>query len=229
MTTARKLVSHLTAAPVRTSLACALLLGGLAFWATRLVMPSLFVMGTAGVAVFTILELSALIACSAADLRQRAASLDRTGANLVPLALSVAFLSLVASISQTPQANAGGVGGQFLVAAHFTLVTAAVWASWLFVQTAFAVRYAHIYCTEIDKTNSQAECKPLIFPGTEAPDGHDMLHFSIAIGASTVTADINIASKTIRRLTTLHSIYSYFFNACILALTINLTASALQN
>jgi uncharacterized membrane protein len=40
------------------------------------------------------------------------------------------------------------------------------------------------------------------------------------------TADVNIESKAIRRLVTAHCVLAFVFNAVILALTINLSASA---
>ena len=41
-------------------------------------------------------------------------------------------------------------------------------------------------------------------------------------------SDIQITSKTIRRLTTLHGAISFFFNATVLALTVNIVSSLMQ-
>ncbi len=180
-----------------------------------------------GLIAFTYLEHRALIGCSAHGLKARSENMDRTGAALVPISISVAIVSLLVCLLETPKHNGSDISSNLLFAAHFALVFAAVGASWLFVQTAFGVRYAHIYCTELARNRHLLEFKPLSFPGGEEPDGHDMLHFSIVIGAATATADVNIQSKKLRRLASVHTIYSYFFNACVLALIINLSAAAL--
>jgi hypothetical protein len=58
------------------------------------------------------------------------------------------------------------------------------------------------------------------------------------IGTSSIThwwwlmtaqvSDVQITSKTIRRLTTLHGAISFFFNATVLALTVNIVSSLMQ-
>jgi uncharacterized membrane protein len=41
-------------------------------------------------------------------------------------------------------------------------------------------------------------------------------------------SDVQIASKTIRRLTTVHGVTSFFFNVAVLALTVNIVSSLMQ-
>jgi uncharacterized membrane protein len=103
-----------------------------------------------------------------------------------------------------------------------SIVTVAL--SWFLAQTAFALDYAHEFYAEGDEG---ADRGGLRFPGGEAPDFWDFLHFSVIIGAAAQTADIEITSKPIRRLVTVHSLIAFSFNAVILALTINLTAGLL--
>ncbi|HEY3814193.1 MAG TPA: DUF1345 domain-containing protein [Caulobacteraceae bacterium] len=129
--------------------------------------------------------------------------------------------------------------------ARIVVMIATVALSWLFVHTVFALHYAHDYYMpakppeRIDNVtdNFPADETPykraplpyragLWFPGHDrSPDYWDFLHFSIVIGAASQTADINIESKAIRRLVTGHVILSFVFNAVILGLTINLSAS----
>jgi uncharacterized membrane protein len=63
-----------------------------------------------------------------------------------------------------------------------------------------------------------------LFPGKEAPDYWDFLHFSIVIGVASQTADIAFTDKALRRLGTAHSLFAFAYNTVIVALTINLLA-----
>jgi uncharacterized membrane protein len=64
----------------------------------------------------------------------------------------------------------------------------------------------------------------LKFPGGEAPDYWDFLHFSVIIGVACQTADIEFTAKPLRRIGALHGVLSFVFNTVALALTINLLA-----
>lgn len=99
----------------------------------------------------------------------------------------------------------------------FVLFTVAL--TWVFVHTSFATHYAFEY---YGRGASESDInRGLEFPGGQAPDFWDMWHFSIVIGLSAQTADVAIASKTIRHIATVHSICAFMFNTIILATTIN--------
>jgi uncharacterized membrane protein len=68
--------------------------------------------------------------------------------------------------------------------------------SWFFVHTAFSLRYAHIYYQELEKTKEA----PLIFASKLRPTYIDFLYFSMVIGMTCQTADVNIASSKMRYL-----------------------------
>jgi len=123
------------------------------------------------------------------------------------------------------------------------LIITTVTLSWAFVQMIFAVHYAHDYymplpSPDLDLVTDEIAETPrrpnktryrcgLDFPGDdETPDYWDFVHFSVVIGVACATADVNIESKAIRRLVTAHCALAFVFNAVILALTINLSASA---
>lgn len=107
---------------------------------------------------------------------------------------------------------------------HVALASSTVVLSWLFVQVAFAMHYAHIYfLAERDSAQHQGG---LDFGyGAEEPDYWDFLHFAVVIGATSQTADIVFKSKRMRRVGTLHSVIAFGFNTAILATMINLAAS----
>jgi uncharacterized membrane protein len=108
-------------------------------------------------------------------------------------------------------------------ALRICLVIATVALSWFFVQTIFALDYAHEYYADGDAPGRQ-DREGLKFPGGEPPDFWDFLHFAVTIGVAAQTADITIDAKRMRRLVTIQALIAFSFNAVILALTINLTA-----
>ncbi|MBS0385382.1 MAG: DUF1345 domain-containing protein, partial [Proteobacteria bacterium] len=65
----------------------------------------------------------------------------------------------------------------------------------------------------------------LIFPGDLDPNFWDFLHFGLVIGVANQTADVQISSKAIRNIVTVHGIIAFVFNTVILALAINFAAS----
>jgi uncharacterized membrane protein len=107
-------------------------------------------------------------------------------------------------------------------ALRIILVIATVALSWFFVQTIFALDYAHEYYAPGAEPGRDRE--GLEFPGGEPPDFWDFLHFAVTIGVAAQTADIIIDAKRMRRLVTIQALIAFSFNAVILALTINLTA-----
>ncbi len=107
---------------------------------------------------------------------------------------------------------------------HVTLTGITVVLTWLFMQTMFALHYAHEYYNCRSRNNHGG----LEFPGYDlSPDYWDFIYFSFVIGTAAQTADINIISKTIRRIVALHSVIVFFFNTTILALMVNVGASLL--
>jgi uncharacterized membrane protein len=106
----------------------------------------------------------------------------------------------------------------------FVLVTVAL--SWLFVHTSFAAHYAFEYYGAHGDAHGYRG--GLIFPGGEDPDFLDIWHFSVVIGLALATADINISSKSMRRIATVHGVGSFLFNTVILAATINFASALFQ-
>ena len=92
--------------------------------------------------------------------------------------------------------------------------------SWCFVHTAFALHYAHEFY--IDR--GQAAAPGLQFPGGGPPDYLDFLYFSFVIGTTSQTADVAIASRSLRRLALLHGVIAFLFNITLVALAVNIAA-----
>lgn len=101
---------------------------------------------------------------------------------------------------------------------HIFLVLLTFIISWLLVHTAFALHYAHAYYVELEKTKTA----PLLFEGKLRPLYIDFLYFSMVIGMTCQTADVNIANSRMRFWVMIQGITAFAFNTSLLALAINL-------
>ena len=158
--------------------------------------------------------------CDQSKIEARSATEDDGGHFVLGLAIIAAAASIAAIVAELGLAeHEHGL----LKGARVALAFVTVAASWFFVQIVFALHYAHEYY-------GRQEGEPdfdggLLFPGDDAPDYWDFLHFSTVIGVASQTADIQFTSKTLRRIGTVHGIVAFLFNTVVLALTINLCAS----
>jgi uncharacterized membrane protein len=103
------------------------------------------------------------------------------------------------------------------------LAAATVALSWLLIHVRFAFHYAHRFVS----WQRHDQTAPLLFPGDQAPDYGDFLYFSFVIGMTSQVSDVQIVSRTMRRLVLWHSLLAFAFNLLILALGVNAIASAL--
>lgn len=174
-----------------------------------------------GVALFLVEAGFKLVrARSTQQIRARSAALDEAGPAVLPLALLAAIASIVVVIGEALRAASNGGEG---TAAVLALATVAL--SWSFVHVMFAFHYAHAFYAPAP--GRKTERGGLIFPGGEEPDYWDFLHFSLIIGVAQQTADIQIADKALRRISTVHSVTAFLFNTVIVALTVNMAVSLL--
>jgi uncharacterized membrane protein len=111
-----------------------------------------------------------------------------------------------------------------LLILHLGLAVVTIVGSWLLVHTIFALHYAHGYYQDDPITPIEDEAKGLEFPGDSEPDYWDFLYFSFVIGMTSQVSDVQIAKRSLRRLSLIHSILSFFFNTIILAMSINIIA-----
>jgi uncharacterized membrane protein len=59
------------------------------------------------------------------------------------------------------------------------------------------------------------------------PDYWDFMYFSFVIGMCAQVSDVTVSCRPIRRTVFGHSVVSFVFNAALLALTVNIAASAI--
>ena len=157
-------------------------------------------------------------------LRRRAGDIEDAGATAV-LALTVlaAVMSIGGIFAELQGFRSGKGEGPTL---RLSLAAATILLSWLFVQTIFALHYAHDYYG-----GPTGERGGLAFPGeaTERdPDYWDFLYFALTIGAASQTSDVTIVSHRTRRFVLAQTVLSFLFNTTVLALAINVGASLLQ-
>jgi uncharacterized membrane protein len=103
------------------------------------------------------------------------------------------------------------------------LATITIVLSWAFTHTIFGLHYAHEYYGENSGKGSGME-----FPGQEPePDYWDFMYFSFVIGMCAQVSDVTVSARSIRRTVFGHSVVAFIFNAALLALTVNIAASAI--
>lgn len=102
------------------------------------------------------------------------------------------------------------------------LVIVTLALAWLFANLVYAIHYAHLYYRRAPAGDGHAG--GLSIPSTDAPDYFDFLHFALILGMTFQTADIDITSRAIRRVSTWHCVEAFVFNIGILAFSINMIA-----
>ncbi|MBW8879866.1 MAG: DUF1345 domain-containing protein [Asticcacaulis sp.] len=175
----------------------------------------------AGTLLYLGLGIGTMMTASTDVMRRRAALYDDGEFTILLLSILAACLSAAAIVNEL--ASVKSVSG-ILRGAHIGLSVLTLMTSWAFIHTAFAFHYAHGYYFSERHCGDKGE-RCLIFPGTETPDYLDFLYFSFIIGTSGQTADVSLAGRKTRPISTIHCIVAYVFNATVLALTINIAAS----
>ena len=74
---------------------------------------------------------------------------------------------------------------------------------------------------------SLAACSFPAATSNDHADYWDFVYFSFVIGMTAQVSDVGITDKIIRRTATVHGIISFIFNTALVALMVNIAASAL--
>ena len=99
--------------------------------------------------------------------------------------------------------------------------------SWVMVHTIFSFHYAHLYYAN-DTNDPTKHAEGLEFPKEKKPDYIDFAYFSFVLGMTFQVSDVDITSRSIRRLALLHGLLSFALNTFVVALTINLIAGLMN-
>ena len=171
--------------------------------------------------VFLILITAVMVGAAPAQMPANASAQEEGEWTIFAVVLTgtvVSFAAIVKEFSGTKDSNPATVHQ------HVALVVTTLIVSWLVTQVAFAMRYAHEYYTP---SNGVAPDKGLDFPGDEEPDYWDFTYFAIVLGMTFQVSDVQITSRKLRRLATVHGLLGFLFNTVIVALTVNLAANLL--
>ncbi len=176
----------------------------------------------AGVCTYLLL-IALLFALSPPTRMEANARAQETGEwTLFFLVLAGATASFVAIISEFGAMK--GVTGAARTE-KILFVAATLTLSWLLTQATFALRYAHEFYSRANPSDDIDG--GLEFPGEPKPDYWDFLYFSAVLGMTFQVSDVQITSRKLRRLATLHGMLGFLFNTVIIALTVNLASSIL--
>jgi len=166
-------------------------------------------------AVYLVLVFTMVIRSGLRHIRRNAVLQD-DGRFLILLMTALgAFASIAAIVFELGASNRSGPG--------LALGTVTIVLSWAAVHTVFSLHYAHEY---------YRGGKPggLQFPSGdqhEDADYWDFVYFSFVIGMTAQVSDVGITDKIIRRTATVHGIISFVFNTALVALMVNIAASAI--
>ena len=167
------------------------------------------------VALYLVLAYVMMFRCGLAHIKRNAVLQD-DGRFLILLVTALgAFASIAAIVFE--------LGASHRSAPELAFATVTIALSWAAVHTTFALHYAHEF---------YRGAKPggLQFPSGDQhdhPDYWDFVYFSFVIGMTAQVSDVGITDKIIRRTATAHGIISFVFNTALVALMVNIAASAI--
>ncbi|GJJ04293.1 hypothetical protein RugamoR64_48310 [Duganella rhizosphaerae] len=150
-------------------------------------------------------------------MRKRALQQDDGRLLILTLVVCAALMSIGAIVAEL--AVVKDMQGM-LRYAHAGLAALTIVTSWAFTQMMFALHYAHDYYA----AQARGMSGGLDFPGGHAPDYGDFFYFACVIGTSGQTADVSFTRRNMRHTGTVHCVLAFFFNATLVALTINIAS-----
>ena len=168
-----------------------------------------------GMSLFLLLLAHAMSRATLATMRKRAQLQDEGKWVVLGASLIIAVVVMAALYLELRAGKDKSVGDALLAGSTIFL-------SWMFLASIFSQQYAHSFYLEPD-------CKDggLLFPGTHEPDYWDFMYFSVVLSMTFQVSDVQITSRSIRRLALLHGVVAFVFNVTIIAITVNVMAGIL--
>jgi uncharacterized membrane protein len=171
-----------------------------------------------GIGLYVILAIEMMARADVHQIRRRAAAQDEGAIVILVLTVATALASLLAIVALL---GTSAVGAAQRRSMDLVLAIITIGLSWALIHTMFALHYAHEFY-------DQSGVPGLAFPGGEKePDYWDFAYFALVIGMTAQVADVGITTKEIRRTVAAHGVVSFFFNVALLALMVNIAASAM--
>jgi uncharacterized membrane protein len=184
-----------------------------------------------GVLLYLVLAFELFARCDAQHIRRRALVQDDGRFAVLVLTVVAAVASLAAIFAEL-----SSEGGATRPPLQLALAAVTVFVSWAFIHTMFALHYAHGYYADRGRPHQahpeHGHGEPehhggMNFPEDDTPDYWDFAYFAFVIGMCAQVSDVTVSAKSARRTVLAHSVVSFVFNAALLALTVNIAASAL--
>jgi uncharacterized membrane protein len=164
------------------------------------------------VAGFLVSLVPLLRECDMATMRRHSEENDANRTVVLGVSTLITLVVMAAIAGELPAAKHGEPGA--LLRVILTLLL-----TWLFANVVYALHYAHEYYRPGAVPGEDAG--GLEFPGSGHPDYFDFAYFSLTLGMTFQTSDVEISSRPIRRIVTAHSFAAFVFNIGVIAFTIN--------
>jgi uncharacterized membrane protein len=179
-----------------------------------------------GVAIcLTLILLMMSISTGSATMR-RSLSIEPSNAGVL---ITVSLFSIVSLMAIALLLNNSHQRPVIVSNIHMGLSLLAIFLSWLFVHTYFALHYARMYYREDPRSKGEKNEVQYIggleFPNAGLADYWDFLYYSFTIAMCYQTSDISVTSAPMRRITLVHSILSFIYVSCIFGLVVNLVSN----
>ena len=143
---------------------------------------------------------------------------DESATTILTIITLAAIASIVAIVVEL--ASAKGLGTR-AAGFNYALTAATMFGAWLLIPTIFTLQYARYYHSGGARTS-------LRFPDEDTEvDYWDFLYFSFTIAVASQTSDVSVCSSAARRTALAQSVLSFFFNAAVLGLSVNIAAGLL--
>lgn len=175
-----------------------------------------------------------MLKTTSVDIRKEAQRQDSSHSYIFFVTLLAALFSLFSVIQMILTAQSG----ELYKLLNLSGGLACMGLSWMLVHTLFAVRYAHrYYAKDLNKQDKHAG--GLDFPThpeeqdqkdqkAHWPAFMDFAYFSFTIGMTFQVSDVGITDRRIRKIALIHGLFSFAFNATIIALSVNIIAGLIQ-
>ena len=100
--------------------------------------------------------------------------------------------------------------------------------AWAVLHTIAAFHYGHRYYADLDPGPKVVDAKGLKFPDAEEPTLWDFLYYSFVIGMTAQVSDVQVTRLSMRKVTLVHSVVSFFLNTVLIALAVNVAVALAQ-
>jgi uncharacterized membrane protein len=145
---------------------------------------------------------------------QRRAKVEDEGAFIVSLLViaAVAYTSSAIFATLNDKRAADLIG--------LVVVLAGAPLGWFVIHLNETLHYSNIYYSEL-----RGDKPSLDFHDDKEPGVAEFLYFSLVIGMTAQTSDVDVLTSRMRRAVTIHGVVSFFFNTILIAMAVNVVVA----